>query len=124
MTFFLLNCKTRAIANYLLVLFLWFSDYLEFLSSILIICNKVLAFIILSLSLTTNFKYGIIKLFSIRTYGKIERTIAVLLLFLPLLFFSILEIYDITFCIGFGAILIILNIITDFCTYKYRYTLI
>lgn len=120
----LLNCRTRAIVNYLLVAFLLLSSYLNFLSETLIFCNKILGSMILLLTILTNFKYGVIKVFSMKMNGRIERILAVLLIVLPFPFISFLGIYDVTFYVSLGATLIILNIITDYRTYRYRYTLI
>ena len=48
-----------------------------------------------------------------KTYGRIELSLAVSLIVLPAFFFAYLEVFDIAFCLSFGAILILLNMTTD-----------
>ncbi|WP_394747575.1 hypothetical protein [Spongiimicrobium salis] len=116
------NFRTRAIVNYMLALFLLTSALYDFLSDVMIQFNLFLGTLLIVLTNITDFKYSLFKRITIRTYGRIELSFAISLIVLPAFFFSYLEIFDIAFCISLGAILILLNIITD-KTKEYDYSL-
>ena len=120
----LFNFNSRALVNYVLVLLLFFSEVCTFLSDASLLCIKLIAVFLLILTLITNYKFALIKVFSIRTSRHIGLISGLSLLIIPVFFIYQLDILEVAFFLSLGVIFIILDTLTDYRTYRKKYTLL
>ena len=124
MPFYLFDFRTRAIVNYVIILLLLLINISFSLSSVALFYTKILGIFLLVLTLITNFKYGLINIFSMKTIQVIEFILTIVLISIPLFLIDELEVIDIVFFCSSGAILVIINSFTDCENSENKHTLI
>jgi len=113
MPFYLFNFKSRAIINYIFILFLFSIDISLSLSNTTLVCAKILGILLLFLTLMTNFKYSFINVLSMKTIQIIEFILTIIIISIPLFLMYKLEIKDIIFFLCAGTVLVIISTFTN-----------
>ena len=81
----ILNSNIHGIIDYAVVLFLWLSPTLFGLSHTVATLTYVLGGVHLALTIFTDFKYGVIKIITLKIHGWIELAVGILLVATPLI---------------------------------------
>ncbi len=109
----IINSTLHGFIDYLVVLFLWLSPSLFGMEHFTAMFTYGLGAIHLVLTLTTNYKAGLIKLIPLPVHGWIELLVGVALIILAFTLFSADPVGKI-FYLVFGAVVLLTALISDY----------
>jgi low affinity Fe/Cu permease len=113
----IINANVHAVLDYLTVIFLWISPSLFNFSRPVSTFTYILGAIHLLLTISTNYKYGILKFIPFPTHGTIELILGIVLIITPWL----LNFTNNTDCYYYSALALVIFItyaLTDFSSAK------
>lgn len=111
----IINSKLHGIIDYIVVLFLMLAPTLFGLSALIAFLTYALGLIHLTLTIFTNFSYGVVKVIPLKIHGLIELIVAIALMASPLMLDGLTEhSIDRFFFAGFGVAVLLTWALTDY----------